>query len=118
MQCLWVGARNESPGGPVPDYQKEKEHELVREVKRYRLDIVGLKSTHSLDSGTSLLEGGWTLSQSGVALGERRQVGVGILVSPRIAACMLGFLPVDKRVFFAAPSGRKYWKGGNYFTEF
>lgn len=90
----------------------------MREVKRYRLDIVGLKSTHSLDSGTSLLEGGWTLSQSGVALGERRQVGVGILVSPRIAACMLGFLPVDKRVFFPAPSGRKYWKGGNYFTEF
>lgn len=69
----------------------------MREVKRYRLDIVGLKSTHGLDSGTSLLERGWTLSQSGVALGERRQVGVG---------------------FFPAPSGRKYWKGGNYFTEF
>lgn len=40
------------------------------------------------------------MSQSRVALGERRQVGVGIVVSPRIAACTLGFLPVEKRVSF------------------
>ncbi|KAK3557745.1 hypothetical protein QTP86_000302 [Hemibagrus guttatus] len=33
-----------------------KEPELVREVERYRLEIVGLASTHSLGSGTQLLE--------------------------------------------------------------
>ncbi|KAI3359158.1 hypothetical protein L3Q82_002692 [Scortum barcoo] len=33
-----------------------KEPELVREVERYRLEIVGLTSTHSLGSGTQLLE--------------------------------------------------------------
>ncbi|KAI3376235.1 hypothetical protein L3Q82_016743, partial [Scortum barcoo] len=37
-----------------------KEPELVREVERYRLEIVGLTSTHSLGSGTQLLERGWT----------------------------------------------------------
>ncbi|KAI3371233.1 hypothetical protein L3Q82_023537, partial [Scortum barcoo] len=37
-----------------------KEPELVREVERYRLEIVGLASTHSLGSGTQLLERGWT----------------------------------------------------------
>lgn len=39
VQCLWVGARNESPGGPVPDYQKEKEHELMREVRYSRAQV-------------------------------------------------------------------------------
>ncbi|KAI3363727.1 hypothetical protein L3Q82_001341 [Scortum barcoo] len=46
-----------------------KEPELVREVERYRLEIVGLTSTHSLGSGTQLLERGWTLHYSGVAQG-------------------------------------------------
>ncbi|KAI3360583.1 hypothetical protein L3Q82_002446 [Scortum barcoo] len=49
-----------------------KEPELVREVERYRLEIVGLTSTHSLGSGTQLLERGWTLHYSGVAQGERQ----------------------------------------------
>ncbi|KAI3353944.1 hypothetical protein L3Q82_005148 [Scortum barcoo] len=43
-----------------------KEPELI---ERYRLEIVGLTSTHSLGSGTQLLERGWTLHYSGVALG-------------------------------------------------
>uniref|UniRef100_A0AAR2JPA7 Endonuclease/exonuclease/phosphatase domain-containing protein n=1 Tax=Pygocentrus nattereri TaxID=42514 RepID=A0AAR2JPA7_PYGNA len=75
-----------------------KEPELVREVERYRLDIVGLTSTHSLGSGSNLLERGWTLFFSGVAHGERRRAGVGFLIAPRLGACMLGFSPVDERV--------------------
>ncbi|XP_048857101.1 uncharacterized protein LOC125724452 [Brienomyrus brachyistius] len=75
-----------------------KEPELVREVVKFRLDIVGLTSTHGLGSGTSLLEGGWTLFHSGVARGERRQAGVGILIAPRLGACTLGFTAVDERV--------------------
>ncbi len=43
-----------------------KEPELVREVERYQLEIVGITSTHSLGSGTTLLERGWTLYFSGV----------------------------------------------------
>ncbi|TWW62406.1 hypothetical protein D4764_04G0010530 [Takifugu flavidus] len=46
-----------------------KEPELVREVEKFRLDIVGLTSTPSKGSGTSLLERGWTLYHSGVADG-------------------------------------------------
>ncbi|TWW71157.1 hypothetical protein D4764_17G0006400 [Takifugu flavidus] len=44
-----------------------KEPELVREVEKFRLDIVGLTSTHDKGSGTSLLERAWTLYHSGVA---------------------------------------------------
>ncbi|TWW53806.1 NACHT, LRR and PYD domains-containing protein 3 [Takifugu flavidus] len=50
-----------------------KEPELVREVEKFRLDIVGLTSTHSKGSGTSLLERGWTLYHSGVADGSDLQ---------------------------------------------
>jgi len=57
-----------------------KEPELVREAEQFRLDIVGLISTHGLGSGTSLLERGWTLFHSGVALGERRRAAVGIFI--------------------------------------
>ena len=48
-----------------------KEPELLCEVERYRLDIVGFTSTCSMGSGTNLLESGWTLLNSGVAQCER-----------------------------------------------
>uniref|UniRef100_A0A8C6PJP1 Endonuclease/exonuclease/phosphatase domain-containing protein n=1 Tax=Nothobranchius furzeri TaxID=105023 RepID=A0A8C6PJP1_NOTFU len=75
-----------------------KEQELLAEVERYRLDIVGLTSTHSIGSGTQVLERGWTLSFAGVALGGRRRAGVGFLLAPRLSACVLGFTPGDERV--------------------
>lgn len=46
---------------------------------------------HGLGPGTSLLESGWTLQETGVTLSERRVARVGILVSPQLAACTLGF---------------------------
>nr|XP_057925644.1 craniofacial development protein 2-like [Doryrhamphus excisus] len=75
-----------------------KEPELVREVEIFRLDIVGLTLTHSLGSGTKLLERGWTLFYSGVAAGERRRAGVGLLIAPRLGASMLESAPVNERV--------------------
>ncbi|KAI3358686.1 hypothetical protein L3Q82_015096 [Scortum barcoo] len=75
-----------------------KEPELVQEVERYRLEIVGLTSTHSLGSGTQLLERGWTLHYSGVAQGERRQAGVGLLIAPQLSRHVLEFTPVNERV--------------------
>ncbi|XP_070411077.1 craniofacial development protein 2-like [Nothobranchius furzeri] len=75
-----------------------KEQELVAEVERYRLDIVGLTSTHSIGSGTQVLERCWTLSFAGVVPGERQGAGVGFLLAPRLSACVLGFTPRDERV--------------------
>ncbi|KAJ7997921.1 hypothetical protein DPEC_G00217190 [Dallia pectoralis] len=74
-----------------------KEPELVREVERYQLDLVGLTSTHNRGSGTLLLDRGWTLFFSGVAQGERRRAGVGILTSPRLSTVVLEFTLVDER---------------------
>ncbi|KAK3543152.1 hypothetical protein QTP70_011945 [Hemibagrus guttatus] len=75
-----------------------KEPELVREVERYRLEIVGLTSTHSLGSGTQLLERGWSLFYSGVPYGQRRRAGVGLLIAPQLSRHVLEFSPVNKRV--------------------
>ncbi|KAK3556527.1 hypothetical protein QTP70_009074 [Hemibagrus guttatus] len=72
--------------------------EPKREVERYRLEIVGLASTHSLGSGTQLLERGWTLFFSGVPHGERRRAGVGLLIAPQLSCHVLKFSPVNKRV--------------------
>ncbi|KAK3545106.1 hypothetical protein QTP70_000614 [Hemibagrus guttatus] len=75
-----------------------KEPELVKEVERYWLEIVGLASTHSLGSGTLPLERGWTLFFSGVPHGERRRAGVGLLIAPQLSRHVLEFSPVNERV--------------------
>ncbi|KAI3356768.1 hypothetical protein L3Q82_003449 [Scortum barcoo] len=112
MQCnvVWVAVVAGEPRRPNP-WTKTlaigtwnvtslggKEPELVREVERYRLEIVGLTSTHSLGSGTQLLERGWTLHYSGVAQGERRRAGVGLLIAPQLSRHVLEFTPVNERV--------------------
>ena len=110
VQCELGGGRRRGPWRSDPRLQKlalgtwnvtslvGKEPELVREVEKFRLDIVGLTSTHSKGSGTSPLERGWTLFHSGVGTGERHRAGVAILIAPRLGACMLEFTPIDERV--------------------
>ncbi|TWW77409.1 hypothetical protein D4764_12G0007990 [Takifugu flavidus] len=79
-----------------------KELELVGEVERYRLDMVNLTSTHSVGSGTQVLEGDWTLFYAGVAQGEKRRARVGFLLAPRLSApnLTLGFSRSNERVVF------------------
>ncbi|KAK3563871.1 hypothetical protein QTP86_004810 [Hemibagrus guttatus] len=65
-----------------------KEPELVREVERYRLEIVGLASTHSLGSGTQLLER-----------------------APQLSHHVLEFSPVNERVV-----SLRLWAGDRCLT--
>ncbi|KAI3351303.1 hypothetical protein L3Q82_005849 [Scortum barcoo] len=110
VQCGLGSSRGRGPRRPNPRTKTlaigtwnvtslgGKEPELsVREVERYRLEIVGLTSTHSLGSGTQLLERGWTLHYSGVAQGERRRAGVGLLIAPQLSRHVLEFTPVKQR---------------------
>ncbi|KAI3353183.1 hypothetical protein L3Q82_019737, partial [Scortum barcoo] len=59
---------------------------------------VGSPPAGSLGSGTQLLERGWTLHYSGVAQGERRRAGVGLLIAPQLSRHVLEFTPVNERV--------------------
>ncbi|KAK3535052.1 hypothetical protein QTP70_002293, partial [Hemibagrus guttatus] len=110
VQCVLGSSHGRGPRRPKP-WTKNlafgtwnvtslggKEPELVREVERYRLEIVGLVSTHSLGSGTQLLERDWTLFFSGVPHGERRWAGVGLLIAPQLSRHVLEFSPVNERV--------------------
>lgn len=74
------------------------------EAETFQLDTVGLTSAHSLGSGTSSLERGWTLFHCGVAHGERGRVGVGIFIAPELSACTLLFTQVDERVVYLSLS--------------
>nr|XP_049618339.1 craniofacial development protein 2-like [Syngnathus scovelli] len=110
VQCELGGSQRQGPWRSDPRLQKlalgtwnatslaGKEPELVCEAEKFRLDIVGLASMHSLGSGTSPLERGWTLFHSGVTHDERRRAGVGIFIAPWLGACTLGFTPVNERV--------------------
>ncbi|TWW73491.1 hypothetical protein D4764_15G0008850 [Takifugu flavidus] len=65
-------------GRPLVEQKKEsniislagKELELVGDVEHYRLDMVGLTSTHSVGSGTQVFEVSWTIFYAGVAQGR------------------------------------------------
>ena len=46
-------------------------------------------STHSLGSGTSLLEKGWTLFDAGVVPGEMQRAGVDLLIATQFCANVL-----------------------------
>ncbi|KAK3524537.1 hypothetical protein QTP70_029847, partial [Hemibagrus guttatus] len=110
VQCVLGSSHGRGPRRPKP-WTKNlafgtwnvtslggKEPELVREVERYRLEIVRLASTHSLGSGIQLLERGWTLFFSGVPHGERHRAGVGLLIAPQLSCHVLEFSPVNERV--------------------
>ncbi|KAK3515797.1 hypothetical protein QTP70_032936 [Hemibagrus guttatus] len=123
VQCVLGSSHGRGPRRPKP-WTKNlafgtwnvtslggKEPELVREVERYRLEIVRLASTHSLGSGTQLLERGWTLFFSGVPHGERRRAGVGFLIAPQLSPHVLEFSPVNERVV-----SLRVWAGDRCLT--
>ncbi|KAK3527728.1 hypothetical protein QTP86_001814, partial [Hemibagrus guttatus] len=117
VQCVLGSSHGRGPRRPKPWTKNlafgtwnvtslgEKEPELVREVERYRLEIVGLASTHSLGSGTQLLERGWTLFFSGVPHSERRRAGVGLLIAPQLSRHVLEFSLALRGVLEGAPTG-------------
>ncbi|KAK3560252.1 hypothetical protein QTP86_004002 [Hemibagrus guttatus] len=82
-----------------------KEPELVREVERYRLEIVGIASTHSLGSGTQLLERGWTLFFSGVPHARYRCLNVVSAYGPNGSVEYPTFLETLRGVLEGAPTG-------------
>ncbi|KAK3550786.1 hypothetical protein QTP70_005472 [Hemibagrus guttatus] len=123
VQCVLGSSHGRGPRRPKPwtknlafgtcnvTSQGGREPELVREVERYRLEIVGLASMHSLGSGTQLLERSWTLFFSGVPHGEKRQAGVGLLIALQLSRHVLEFSPENERVV-----SLRLWAGDRCLT--
>ena len=66
-----------------------KEQELVCEAQQHRLNFVGISSTKRRGSETVKLNGGWKIFYSGVDAAMSAQAGVGLLVSPNTAECVV-----------------------------
>ena len=59
---------------------------------------MGISSTKRRGSGTVELNGGWKFFYSGVDAAMSAQAGVGLLVSPNIAECVVDWVPLGGRV--------------------
>ena len=57
-----------------------------------------VSSTKRRGSGTFKLNGGWKIFYSGVDATMSAQAGVGLLVSPIIAECVIDWVPLRGRV--------------------
>ena len=75
-----------------------KELELGCEAYQYRLDVVRISSTKPWGSGTVELNGGCKIFYSGVDAVMSAQAGVGLLVSPNMAECVVDWVPLEGRV--------------------
>ena len=75
-----------------------KEQELVCEVQQYCLDIVGISSTKRQGSGTVKLNSRWKIFYYGANAAMSAQDGVGLLVNPTMAECVVDWVPLGGRV--------------------
>lgn len=66
----------------------------MQEVERYRLDNIGLTSTHSLGSGAQLLD----LHFCAVARGDQQRAVEDLLIACHLSRQVLEFTVVNKRV--------------------
>ena len=82
-----------------------KELELVEEVKRYHLDIIGVSSTKRRGSGIVDLDGGWKLFCSGADPSMSAQAGMGILTRPRLSDYVSDWISLGSRVLYVEAQG-------------
>ena len=57
-----------------------KEHELVEEINKYKIDILGITETKTKEQGIGMTIGNYTFIHSGVSKEERARAGVGIII--------------------------------------
>ena len=71
--------------------------ELVEEVKKYCLDIVGVSSPKRHGSGIVDFNGGWKLFRSGADQTMSAQAVVGIFSSPQLSDCVFDWIFSESR---------------------
>ncbi|CAF1306819.1 unnamed protein product [Rotaria sordida] len=68
-----------------------KEIELIEEVKKYQLDVIGISSFKKKDNG-------WQLFYFGIDPTIHAQVGVAILLHSRLVDTILEWKPINERI--------------------
>ena len=72
----------------------------MEEARRFQLDILGLSETHLTDAETLITKDGYTFLLSS-RKDNRSREGVGIMISPNILHCLLGYEAVSSRMITA-----------------
>ncbi|KAK2724920.1 hypothetical protein QYM36_001395 [Artemia franciscana] len=78
--------------------QISKTEQILKEVIQYNIDITAISETRWLGSGMEPLQDGHVLAYSGHE--NRRQAGVGVLMSPAARRAMLKWTPVNERIIY------------------
>ena len=81
-------------------YETGKTVQVVKEMKRYRLNILGISEMRWTDSGIMTLGSGETVCYSGRSDGQHQE-GVGILMDKEARKSMMGWEPVNSRIITA-----------------
>jgi hypothetical protein len=75
-----------------------KEAEVVEEMMKYRIPILGVSETKKKGYGTMLMHRNYTLRYSGVGKDSRAKEGVGILMSPEMNERVTNWEPINSRI--------------------
>lgn len=78
-----------------------KEIELVGEIKKYKIDIIGLSETKKKGNGITRLANGFTMIYSGVNMRERAKGGVALAMKEELFDQMESWEAVSPRIIIA-----------------
>ncbi|KAK2717009.1 hypothetical protein QYM36_007225 [Artemia franciscana] len=78
--------------------QISKTEQILKEVIQYNINIAAISEIRWLGSRIEPLQDGYVLANSRHE--NRRQAGVGVLMSPAARRAILKWTPVNKRIIF------------------
>ena len=75
-----------------------KEVEMIQEMKRYKIKVLGLREGKKKGSGIKILEGNYVLRYSGIPIGNRAKEGVGIIVEEDMDSKVIDWKAINSRI--------------------
>lgn len=85
-------------------FQKGKLENVLKEMSRMKIDILGLSEVRWTEAGT-LRKNGYEVIYSG---GDKHKNGVGIILNSQTASCMMGYWAVSDRVMLVKIKGNHF----------
>ena len=86
-------------------YQPGKLANIEREMRRLKIDIMGVSEVRWPGAGTTELEDGGCIIYSG---GDRHVHGVGVMLSKTVASSLAGYYAVSERVILVRLKGKPF----------
>ena len=89
-------------------YETGKTVQVAREMKRYKIRVLGLCETRWIQSGQLRLSSGEQLLYSGhIKEGAPHTEGVALMLAPEVHAALIGWEPVSSRIITAKFTTKK-----------